>query len=544
MKHILAFLTLLALPLAAQEKVSERETLTGAQVAGTTDWIGISDMSAAKSKKISPAELWNYFKANTSFTGTTTVASLYATDVSTTSFAAVGSVTVPDGSFSIAKTTGLQTALDGKQATLVSGTNIKTVNGTSLLGSGDVTVTGGTWGSITGTLSSQTDLNSALAAKAASGANTDITSLKVGVVVMKSTGLMNFYPPSADTDAARFTAFTTANATLSSGDTLITSPGNYLVSAAVTLVANVKYEFGKSRFYLSSGVSSVYYFTINNADDVTISGGLFDGASVNVGYGCFNVAGTSRRTRILHSRFLNWPQGSADTGVLTMQAASVVTYKHQSALISGCFFEGNYRSIMGNMEFVTVENCSFSGDGRSIELYGPGNWNIANSNVCATSTWGLRVRDGSNDSHTIVTGCKFAHNSGKSVQVDVGATNGVVFSGCQFYSDNSTSGYVDISGAGVNFIGGILDAPLSNTSTVAGRGSMLNMFVPGFFATMGWTGANRMQFTISGCHTPTGQWSNNDLQTYSYADNSAATTAGLEAGRQYKTSTGEVRVVY
>lgn len=36
--------------------------------------------------------------------------------------------------------TGLDTALAGKQATLVSGTNIKTVNGSSLLGSGDVVV--------------------------------------------------------------------------------------------------------------------------------------------------------------------------------------------------------------------------------------------------------------------------------------------------------------------------------------------------------------------------------------------------------------------
>jgi hypothetical protein len=38
---------------------------------------------------------------------------------------------------------GLQTALDAKQASLVSGTNIKTVNGESLLGSGDIAVSGG-----------------------------------------------------------------------------------------------------------------------------------------------------------------------------------------------------------------------------------------------------------------------------------------------------------------------------------------------------------------------------------------------------------------
>jgi hypothetical protein len=37
-------------------------------------------------------------------------------------------------------TSAIQTQIDGKQATLVSGTNIKTVNSTSLLGSGDIAI--------------------------------------------------------------------------------------------------------------------------------------------------------------------------------------------------------------------------------------------------------------------------------------------------------------------------------------------------------------------------------------------------------------------
>ena len=39
--------------------------------------------------------------------------------------------------------TATQTALDAKQATLVSGTNIKTINSTSILGSGNITISGG-----------------------------------------------------------------------------------------------------------------------------------------------------------------------------------------------------------------------------------------------------------------------------------------------------------------------------------------------------------------------------------------------------------------
>ena len=62
--------------------------------------------------------------------------------------------------------TATQTALDAKQATLVSGTNIKTINSTSILGSGDITISGSVaWGGVTGTLSNQTDLQTALDGK-------------------------------------------------------------------------------------------------------------------------------------------------------------------------------------------------------------------------------------------------------------------------------------------------------------------------------------------------------------------------------------------
>jgi hypothetical protein len=62
--------------------------------------------------------------------------------------------------------TATQTALNAKQDTLVSNTNIKTVNSNSLLGSGNIEISSSVaWGGITGTLSTQTDLQSALDAK-------------------------------------------------------------------------------------------------------------------------------------------------------------------------------------------------------------------------------------------------------------------------------------------------------------------------------------------------------------------------------------------
>ena len=63
--------------------------------------------------------------------------------------------------------TDLITTVSGKQDTLVSGTSIKTINGNSLLGSGNITISGGSanWGGIGGTLSDQVDLQAALDAK-------------------------------------------------------------------------------------------------------------------------------------------------------------------------------------------------------------------------------------------------------------------------------------------------------------------------------------------------------------------------------------------
>lgn len=118
-------------------------------------------------------------------------------------------------SFPVSTTT--QTALDGKQATLISGTNIKTVNGNTLLGSGDVSISGSTaWGSVTGTLSNQTDLQNALNAKQASGSyavtTNNLSDLSNATTARSNLGLVigtNVLAPNGS--AASLTTFPTLN---------------------------------------------------------------------------------------------------------------------------------------------------------------------------------------------------------------------------------------------------------------------------------------------------------------------------------------------
>jgi len=121
----------------ADQKISQLATIV--TVDNASDLFPIVDTSAAETKKITPSALKTALALN---------------NVDNTS----------DANKPISSAT--QTALDAKQATLVSGTNIKTVNGTSVLGSGNIAISSAVaWGGVTGTLSNQTDLQTALDGK-------------------------------------------------------------------------------------------------------------------------------------------------------------------------------------------------------------------------------------------------------------------------------------------------------------------------------------------------------------------------------------------
>jgi hypothetical protein len=121
----------------ADQKISELTAIV--TIDNAVDVLPIVDTSATTTKKVTPTQLKT---------------SLALNNVDNTS----------DANKPISSAT--QTALDSKQATLVSGTNIKTVNNTSLLGSGNISISSAVaWGGVTGTLSNQTDLQTALDGK-------------------------------------------------------------------------------------------------------------------------------------------------------------------------------------------------------------------------------------------------------------------------------------------------------------------------------------------------------------------------------------------
>jgi hypothetical protein len=202
------------------QKISELAAIT--TIDNAADVLPIVDTSATTTKKVTPTQLKS---------------SLALNNVDNTS----------DANKPVSS--AQQTALDAKQATLVSGTNIKTVNNTSLLGSGNITIAGGggTWGSITGTLSNQTDLQTALDGKV--DENTAITGATKTKITYDAKGLV------------------TAGADATTADIADSSNKRYVTDANLTLIQNTS---GTNTG--DNAVNSLYSGLATSKQDTLVSG--------------------------------------------------------------------------------------------------------------------------------------------------------------------------------------------------------------------------------------------------------------------------------
>lgn len=435
---------------------------------------------------------------------------------------------------------------------------------------------GGTWGSITGTLSSQTDLNSALAAKAASGDNTDLTAITGGVWVYQSTGKAKFFAPSADTDAARATAFDSAYDyawTLTGPMVMKLAPGNYYLSKAYTNTSGIKWQYmikdkmiimlNGARLYHTATENDRNMFiaslgTSNLAHDWYVMGpgilegatptpsGTTTGAHAGTGECGIHVAGASGYSYRYNIAFLT-ARYFTNAGIM-LNGASYPTWKFTSGQITNCKLDYNKVGLAGFSahEFVQISNTTANYCQRGFYV-DAGNWSFSNCIANATTSDGLYVHSSGNNAHGTWEGGNISHNYNNAVCFATGVTNGWSFSGTHFGgSDGTTPNKMVLDGYGITINGGQMDSLIYTTAVNSGWNSISNAYISGNSTTIlnNLYSGSRIKLKIRGCQTATGMWSGNDLQTYTFADNTAALAGGLTAGESYKTSTGEVRVAY
>lgn len=286
------------------QKISELSAIT--TIDNSADVLPIVDTSATTTKKVTPTQLKT---------------SLALNNVDNTS----------DANKPISSAT--QTALDAKQATLVSGTNIKTVNNTSLLGSGNISISSAVaWGSVTGTLSNQTDLQTALDGKV--DENSAITGATKTKITYDAKGLV------------------TAGADATTADIADSTNKRYVTDAQLTVIGNTS---GTNTG--DNAVNSLYSGLATSKQDTLVSGTNIKTVNSTSLLGSGNVAVQETLVSGTNIKTINSTTilGSGDIAVQAtlVSGTNIKTIEGQSLLGSG-----NIDLVKGDVGLGNVDNTS------------------------------------------------------------------------------------------------------------------------------------------------------------------------------------------
>jgi len=262
----------------------------------------------------------------------------------------------------------LSSSILEKQDKLVSGTNIKTINGNSLLGSGDLNVTSSSaWGFISGNLSGQTDLQNVLNQKQntlTSGTNIKtinsnsllgsgniaLTKSDVGLGNVDNTSDAN-KPVSTATQTALGTKPTNklSVGTNVTGTTAVTISASSLLPSNTLVVGNPCMIHLKARGRRVAGTLGVITVGMYRNTSVSLAGATFIG----------QIQMTTTNTFGQFERHLFW-DGSGNVSVIT--PATLAT----DIVNNGTYSTTTINPSVNNYFLYTVQ-CANSGDTGQIQ---------------------------------------------------------------------------------------------------------------------------------------------------------------------------------
>lgn len=257
---------------------------------------------------------------------------------------------------------GLENALLGKQELLVSGTNLKTINGQSLLGTGNITISGGgssSWGSITGDINTQTDLQTVLSSKAAiahTHSISDVSGLQTALDGKQAAG--SYAPASHSHIKANITDFAHTHPIneIVNLQTALDSKQATLVSGTNIKTINGTSVLGSGDLIISSG-SSVNYI---NLKDYAIGDGITDDTTGI--QNAFNQITSSGKTIIYVA-----------TGTYLISSTIIVTKSNFDLVMSGDA-KFKFTSSVAGIRMFSIKGSNIIVRGGTFE----GNWNEAN----------------------------------------------------------------------------------------------------------------------------------------------------------------------
>ena len=255
------------------------------------------------------------------------------------------------------------------QATLVSGTNIKTVNGTSLLGSGNITISGGGGGS--GTVDSAQTIS---LARESISVTTGSASGGGALSYNNSTGVLTFQPSTNSGGGG--------SGTVDSADIISIVDSAYVQARLSGISTNITVDGGVDTFKFTSDSDQSVFTGADSAGNTL----AFDPINVNVYLnGIFLQKGADYTTTGNHTLTLT-PALDIDQDVIIQN----IDVKTSSALVSGGINTYVYTADSGQTAFSGSDDNSnslqFTGDNLAAYLNGvlllkTDDYNLSNENT-------------------------------------------------------------------------------------------------------------------------------------------------------------------
>ena len=387
---------------------------------------------------------------------------------------------------------------------------------------------------------------------------------KAGVVTVTfADGTQEEFVPSANTDAARGLALEAAMAVATAWSTVDLSPGNYDVAKATSTViavathysvlAGMTIRLNGARLYHGAGFNGAVFFGADAVDDWSLIGpGRIEGTGTasttppsgtnEIGLNCR----TCRRWRVQNISFQLFKNvgmqvnNSSYIGHGTTLSANL---KISTGIVIGCNFDYNKIGMANyaGSEYISFSGCTFNNNATACDI-NAGNTKFVGCEVSGNANYGLLIRNGGNDGHGCFVGGHITHNVGFAIYAEASMDAGFLINGTTIGGDSGSANKIESAGGGLNLVNCYVESPFYAASTATGLNFMTGCFIAGTYTvTTDLSSAERLKWVFEGNYTLTGGWAQNDTQIYVFADNAAAITGGLTAGRRYrKTTTNEV----
>jgi hypothetical protein len=281
-----------------------------------------------------------------------------------------------------------------------------------------------------------------------------------------------------------------------------TIQGQLLVSNTLNLRSNQHITFKNCVLQLAPGANKSIFLATNISDwsmsgDCRLKGTLATSADVGSEVG-LEIIDSNR----YHVSGLTIEQ-MRETGILIKHSAGTGGSRGDQGQFSDCLLYENRIGLKiepgSGAEYNVFSNLNAVGNITGVDV-AAGNIVVSGGNI-VDNTYGITLNNGANHAHGIFSGINVSHNAGWNLKA-ISVTNGMVFTGCNFYANTALDSYIWFADSQlININSGHVDCPIYNDGTTGKNSIGYNCF-PGTYVSI--NGTNKENILLNRNYDRTG----------------------------------------